>query len=268
MKKVMKQMNWSYMVVALVLLISSCAVKKSTEMASSEITGKKWQLIEVEGSPVAERVNGRTPYLELDTNGRYAANGGCNGIGGTYEWKKNKGIKFSRGMSTMMACMDMSAEQGLHNLFEKADRYRMDNGLLIFTQGNGTPLAKFKLATNEMPQNNKISSLEGTWELDYVADPDGNSVDQLYPEKKPILVFEKGATKVSGNSSCNNFSGSVTIQDHRIKFAPLAMTKMACPGDGERVFTQSLEKTTIFDVQDNALHFIMDDIAIMRFKKK
>lgn len=262
MKTIMTKMKWSYAVVALLLLANSCAVKKSAEPGSPEIIGKKWQLIEVEGNPVAEKVNGKMPYLELDTTGRYTANGGCNGIGGTYEMKKNNGIEFSRGMSTMMACMDMSAEQGLQNLFEKADRYRMENDLLVFAQGSGAPLAIFKQVSN------KNSALEGTWELDYVMDPKGNSFDQLYPGRKPTLVFEKGIARVSGNNSCNNFSGSVTIENHHIRFAPLAMTKMACPGDGERVFMQSLEKVTIFDVQDDVLHFIMDDIAIMRFKKK
>lgn len=149
MKKMMKQMKWGYLAVtALVLLVSSCAVKKSADAASTQITGKKWQLIEVEGKAVAEKVNGKMPYLELNTNGNYSANGGCNGIGGTYEWKKNEGIKFSRGMSTMMACQDMSAEYGLQNLFEKAEGYRIENNQLVFTQGDGAPLAKFKLATN------------------------------------------------------------------------------------------------------------------------
>ena len=48
----------------------------------------------------------------------------------------------------MMACKDMSAEYGLQNMFEKADHYRVENNKLIFTQGNGTALAKFKMVAN------------------------------------------------------------------------------------------------------------------------
>lgn len=145
----MKKIKLGYLAAAIVVvLVSSCVMKKQVETTSTQITGKKWQLIEVEGKVISEKVNGKMPYLELGTDGNYLANGGCNGIGGTYEWKKNEGIKFSRGMSTMMACKDMSAEYGLQNMFEKADHYRVENNKLIFTQGNGTALAKFKMVAN------------------------------------------------------------------------------------------------------------------------
>lgn len=268
MNRLVKQMNLSYAIVALVFLVSGCAMTKSKQGASSDLVGKKWQLIEVEGNTVQEKVNGKMPYLELGADGRYAANGGCNGIGGNYEWKRKNGIKFNRGMSTMMACNDMSAERGLLNLIENADRYHLEDEVLIFTQGNGAPLAKFRSTANESSEENKTTALEGSWELDYVIDPDGNDFEELYAARKPILTFEEGATKVSGNSSCNNFSGKVTINGQRIQFSPLAMTRMACPGDGERVFTQALQKVTTFDVQGETLNFVMDDIAIMRFKKQ
>ncbi|SFT10613.1 META domain-containing protein [Sphingobacterium wenxiniae] len=263
----MKKMNVSYMMIALVAMLSSCSVKKATEVATSDIVGKKWQLIELEGNPVADKVNGKVPFLELRTeDSTYAASGGCNGIGGKYEWAKNNGIKFSMGVSTMMACQDMSAENGLRNLFGKAENYRLENDTLVFSSENGSVLAKFKLA-NETKEND-IALLDGTWELDYVMDPDGKDFTALYPEKKPILTFEAGSSKVTGNSSCNNFTGNVTVEGHNIGFSPLGMTKMACPGEGEGVFVDALEKVNRFDIQDNALHFIMGDIAIMRFQKK
>lgn len=148
MNKMMKAMNMAYLVVAMLALASSCAIKKSPESINSQIVGIKWQLVELEGKPVSERVNDKMPYLQMNKEGNYSASGGCNCIGGTYKLGKNSGIKFSLGVSTMMACPDMSAEHGLQNLLEKAGNYRLKSSDLIFSQGNGNPLAKFSIATD------------------------------------------------------------------------------------------------------------------------
>lgn len=263
----MKKINVSSVALAGLVLLGSCSMNRVAEKATSDITEKKWQLIELEGKPVADRVNGKMPYLELrKEDKRYSASGGCNGIGGTYEWTKNGGVKFSRGMSTMMACPDMTAERGLNNMFEKADRYRLENDTLIFSQGNGAAIAKFKLAGEEVSAD--TAALQGTWELNYIQDPNGKRFDELYAERKPTITFDAGLGNVFGNSSCNNFSGKVTVKEQTIQFSPLAMTKMACQGDGESVFMGALGKVDTFDVQENTLTFIAGDTAVMRFQRK
>lgn len=258
----MKKINFIY-VGLMVMVLASCAVRKSSSNNVSALVGKQWQLVELEGKSVAAKVNGKVPFLRLEEkSGRYSASGGCNGIGGEYTLQKNNGISFSRGMSTMMACADMSIENGLRTLFDEADTYAVNENTMSLSKGqHGEVLAKFALIVD------RSDKLAGTWELDYILEPETN-FDVLYPDRKPTITFDVAEKKVNGNSSCNNFSGTVNIDGHMISFGPMASTKMACPGNGEQVFLKNLERVTSFDVQDTTLTMIMDDIVVMRWQKK
>src|SRR5690606_34969529 len=110
-----------------VLALASCStLKKNSDKQDSSntsaIIGKKWQLIEIGGKAVASQVNGKVPFLKLEEK-RYSASGGCNGIGGELTFSANGKIKFAQGMSTMMACPDMSIEQALSKALITADNY-------------------------------------------------------------------------------------------------------------------------------------------------
>ncbi|MBD1420227.1 META domain-containing protein [Sphingobacterium chuzhouense] len=257
----MKKINFIF-VGLMVMLMASCAVRKPSNSSMADLVGKKWQLVELNGKPVAAKVNGKMPFLKLEEkSGRYGASGGCNGIGGEYTLEKNNGIKFSRGISTMMACMDMSIEYGLRTLFDEAVTYDVNGSEMVLKGKNNDILAKFAMVVDQ------TDKLVGTWELDYILEPE-TTFDVLYPERKPTITFDVAEKKVNGNSSCNSFSGSVNIDGHTISFGPMASTKMACPGNGEQVFLKNLERVTSFDVQDSTLTMIMDDMVVMRWQKK
>jgi heat shock protein HslJ len=113
------------------------------------------------------------------------------------------------------------------------------------------------------------SSLDGTWELNYISGP-RIAFDGLYPNKKPTLTFDVANKKVSGNTSCNNFNGVLKLNGNNIDFNDnMALTKMMCEGSGENVFLETLKKVNTWSVSEgNTLNLIMGDIAIMRFSKK
>jgi heat shock protein HslJ len=117
--------------------------------------------------------------------------------------------------------------------------------------------------------NGGLSQLSGTWELNYISGP-RIAFNGLYPGKKPTITFEVADKKFSGNTSCNSYSGALVADDTSINFtAPFAMTRMACPGEGESTFVQMLKKVGSYSVtSDTTLNFMMGDIAIMRFSKK
>ena len=116
---------------------------------------------------------------------------------------------------------------------------------------------------------NDPASLDGTWVLNYISGP-RIAFDGLYPNKKPQLVFSTQDKRVSGNTSCNSFSGPLVVDGSKINFdQPMALTKMACPGEGETIFLETLKKVSSWSVSDgNTLNLIMGDIAVMRFSKK
>lgn len=121
-------------------------------------------------------------------------------------------------------------------------------------------------------KGSSVSKLEGTWELDYITGP-RIAFDGLYPNRKPTINFNVKENQVSGNNSCNTFTGKLNVTGNKIDFTqPMAETKMMCMNSqqGEQVFMSTLPKITSYDVTDDGktLNFISGDIAMMRFKKK
>lgn len=117
-----------------------------------------------------------------------------------------------------------------------------------------------------------VSKLEGNWELNYITGP-RIAFDGLYPNKKPTINFNTKENQVSGNNSCNSFTGKLIVNGNKLDFTgPMATTKMMCMdnGQGDRVFMGTLQKITSYDVTDDGktLNLISGDIAMMRFSKK
>lgn len=118
--------------------------------------------------------------------------------------------------------------------------------------------------------NSKTTSLEGSWELNYISGP-RIAFDGLYPNSKPTITFDLKENRVSGKNSCNSYSGTLNADGNKINFkGPMAVTKMFCPGEGENIYMATLEKIDSYSISEDGktLNFIMGDIAVMRFEKK
>ncbi|MBZ4190974.1 META domain-containing protein [Niabella beijingensis] len=232
--------------------------------AAPRITEKKWKLIELAGKPVQDKINDKEPFLQLaEADQRFSASAGCNGLGGTYELRDNGRVRFKMGMSTLMACDHMEMEQGLTKALEAADNYTISGDTLSLNKARMAPLARFRYAGGGTENN----ALNGTWELNYISGP-RIAFEGLYPRKRPTITFQLPQTSASGNSSCNNYNIAFTIDGNSIQFKDPASTKMACEGTGEATFFNTLKTVNRFDVVDGTLHFIMGDIAVMRFERK
>lgn len=141
--------------------------------------------------------------------------------------------------------------------------------LLILSIGLLPACKSAKNKTNSKVKTEK--SLNGTWELNYIsAEADLFSFEELYPGKKPTITFDTKANTIYGNTSCNNFNGTLKTDGNKIDFKePMAMTKMLCQGQGEEKFIQTLAKVTTYSIsEDNTLALISGDVAIMRFVLK
>lgn len=253
-----------------ILTLNACKTPKNAateNKADTEIyalTGVKWKLTELNGKPVPDKINDKEPFLELrEVDKRYAASGGCNGIGGQFTLSKNGRIKFSQGVSTMMACENMEIETQLKDALIATDNYTINGNILSLNKARMASLARFQAVDAAIANN----ELNGSWEVDYISGPK-IAFDGLYPNKKPILTFNMADNKVTGNSSCNNFNTTFAIDGSNIKFNDPMATKMACPGEGEAVFFKTLRTVTKYSVSGNTLNLIMGDIAVMRLQKK
>lgn len=112
------------------------------------------------------------------------------------------------------------------------------------------------------------AKLNGTWELNYIT-TSRTPFKDLYPDKKPTLIFNVTQEKVNGNTGCNTFLGIFKVNGSVIDFtSPMALTKMACPGTGEQVFLDALKAINSYSINGKTLSFMSGGTETMRFEKK
>lgn len=148
----MKRIQYFTLILSLLSLTACSIFKKSSTEKNNEgstknniITDRKWKLVELEGKPVADKINGKEAFILLQkSDGRYAASGGCNGMGGSFTLEGNGRIKFSQGMSTMMACENMEIENGLNKVLIATDNYSLNGDDLSLNKARMVPLARFR----------------------------------------------------------------------------------------------------------------------------
>lgn len=114
----------------------------------------------------------------------------------------------------------------------------------------------------------KTASLEGTWELKYITGPK-IAFDGLFPNKKPTIAFDLKENKILGNNSCNQYFGALLIDGAKINFkdAKMGMTMMACEGNGDSVYMDTLNKIESYTITDDGktLNFLLGNVVMMRY---
>jgi heat shock protein HslJ len=114
----------------------------------------------------------------------------------------------------------------------------------------------------------KIASIDGTWMLNYITGP-RIAFDGLYPNKKPTIVFDLKENKIYGNNSCNQYFGTLILDGAKINFkdSKIGMTMMACVGNGDSVYMDTLAKIESYTITDDGktLNFLLGDVVMMRY---
>lgn len=116
----------------------------------------------------------------------------------------------------------------------------------------------------------KLSSMTDTlnakWTLQSLTGQ--NDIAALFGKRIPFLNFDTNALRISGNSGCNNLTGSFSVlAGNKINLGPLAATKMACPGNGEPVFLSALGAVTHFTIKNGMLKLLNGKEEVMSLVK-
>ncbi|MFC3415969.1 META domain-containing protein [Algoriphagus hitonicola] len=83
----------------------------------------------------------------------------------------------------------------------------------------------------------------------------------------PTLNFlEEG--RLAGFTSCNNFSGGFLLEGTTLELDPGAMTKKACPGDGEQDFLEALGRVANLQISKDKLTLLDGSTELMTFLPK
>lgn len=104
-----------------------------------------------------------------------------------------------------------------------------------------------------------------TWELNSMNGIE--SLQESFPSGVPTLEFLE-AGKLAGFSGCNNFSGVYSLEGKNLKLDPGAMTRKACPGNGESSFITALSQVTKFKSSDNEIILLGESGELMSFTPK
>jgi heat shock protein HslJ len=97
-----------------------------------------------------------------------------------------------------------------------------------------------------------VEQLKAKWMLQSLAGQ--TDLSSLFNSRMPALEFDTKAMRVTGNAGCNNLNGPISLDGAgQLSFGNLAMTRMACPGNGESLFTSALSKVNRFSINDNLL---------------
>ncbi|NIG52310.1 META domain-containing protein [Chitinophaga sp. Cy-1792] len=235
--------------------------------ASPFVAGKRWTLEQMNGVTL----DGDKIWLEFEAGkNRYHGNGGCNGIGGEAKVNEAAGIvSFTRGMSTMMACIneqDMRNETNFQRALEgKTYNYRVEDGHLNF-YGNGRLMLSFKQTGNDQSSNEQpdvwtfISSKK--WNLIKLG-------DNTLTESGIWLEFDVKKDRFFGSGGCNRINGGMKKTKSTVSLTQAISTRMACSPEimkREHEFLQAIGGQTFkFDVAEQTLNFYQKNKLVMIF---
>ena len=108
-------------------------------------------------------------------------------------------------------------------------------------------------------------SLVGKWELSALNDDEIAANKYL---KTPYIEFNENNFSVVGNTSCNGFSGLVTLNENEMNFSKVAVTKMMCVHDNiESSFLKEFNTITNYKLNGGVLELYANTLLKMKFNK-
>ena len=113
------------------------------EMEKTELTGKYWKLVRLNGKTV--ETTEREAFIRFDAeDNRVHGNSSCNTFNGKYELSEGNRIKFPPFAMTKMACIGNSIEMEFMQVLGKTTNYSLTSNELILQDEFETTLAKFE----------------------------------------------------------------------------------------------------------------------------
>lgn len=112
-----------------------------------DLKNSKWRLVKLNGKIIEKNKDNKKEFgINFNPEGRFSAFAGCNNMAGSYELKEDiSRVKFSKVISTMMACEDMLTEQEFAKVLEMVDNYNFDGKTLKLNRAKMATLAEFEI---------------------------------------------------------------------------------------------------------------------------
>lgn len=101
------------------------------------------------------------------------------------------------------------------------------------------------------------SELIGSWTVEFID-------ERPVIDNSPAFIQFTEENKVSGNSSCNRFTGSYVFTETQLSFGQAASTRMACPPalmEQEQRFLDGLSRVAQVNLENGMLELMDSDGA-------
>jgi heat shock protein HslJ len=110
------------------------------------------------------------------------------------------------------------------------------------------------------------ASLQGEWLLQKFS---ADSAKAL-AGNVPAIRFDTATNKSTGSTGCNRFSGDYIAVNGQLRFEmeKMVLTRMACAGDGERIFLNALKNVTNYSIDGPVLHMLAGKKLLLSWQKK
>ncbi len=142
-------------------------------------------------------------------------------------------------------------------------RFTTDTVYPVLTRGADSHVNMMLVPVGNTPRT-KTALTETRWALISAYGVDFQAAEG---QITPFVQLGNENNTVSGNSGCNNFAGTYTLQDGKLKLGPLAMTMMACIDNDimqtEQRFAQALSELNRYEITDDRLTGYQDERRIL-----
>ncbi len=120
----------------------------------------------------------------------------------------------------------------------------------------------------EESENSETNNLLGAWELQFISQP-LESFEEMYPNRKPIILFKTENGEVSGFAGCNTFNGKFEQNENKLRFIqPFALTRKYCEGMAELHFLETLKRVNAHQFSEEGhLELMGGKRVLMRLRK-
>ena len=252
------------------LLLSACAKKIPTPLPTDTpaptpvvvdvnlLYVNPWVLVAY-GNPDDPTVieQGAVITAQFSPEDQVSGASGCNNYSGTFQAAQDGALTISPLATTRMACpQGMELENAYLTALQSAQSFSFSSqGRLEIKYGTQDNPDKVLIYTSS------AKPLVGTsWILVAYGDP---ASPQPAPAEVVISAVFSLDGMLSGNSGCNHYNTSYTLQDDQLTLSPIAMTEMACPigMEIEQAYLQALGTAQQLEVSGQKLTITYDQGA-------
>jgi heat shock protein HslJ len=259
----MKQMLSILCLAGGLLILAGCGALPAQQGTQRDLTRTMWNLSSFIGK---ELVPGSGITVEFTTDGKMGGSSGCNRYTGAYKVEGNSLLISSPLASTMMACSQelMDQETAYLQALGEVRSFTASGDQLTLKDAGGNDLMVFSAQTQDLADT--------SWEVTSYNNGQ-QAVTSVLAGTSITAEFGKDGT-LSGNSSCNDYSGPYQATGNQIEIGPLGSTRKACADpagvmDQEAQYLAALETAAIFKIEGEVLELRRVDGALaVNYTKK